>query len=53
MIITCDDTKEINRLKQEIFINQTKYIPDILIETKIVECKPTKTPIIVIMALKY
>ena len=38
---------EVYRSKQEIFINQKKYILDLLAETRMIDCKPADTPIIV------
>ena len=37
---------EVRRSRKEIFISQRKYIPDLLAETGMLDCKPTETPII-------
>ena len=37
---------EILRWRQGIFINQKNYILDLLVETRMLDCKPTEIPII-------
>ncbi|XP_037492732.1 uncharacterized mitochondrial protein AtMg00810-like [Jatropha curcas] len=43
---------EVLRSKQGIFISQKKYIPDLLTETGLVDCKPAETPLEVNHGLK-
>ncbi|KAJ9542010.1 LOW QUALITY PROTEIN: hypothetical protein OSB04_028516 [Centaurea solstitialis] len=44
---------EVLRSKQGIFMNQKKYVLDLLVETGMVDCKPAKTPMTMNQKLSY